>query len=71
MAKNAYIGSSSVSHKIKSIYVGASSVARKVIKGYVGISNAARLFFGGISFTQKTVAYPDGGSGIYNNAYLH
>ena len=69
MAKNAYIGSSSVSHKIKSIYVGASSVARKVIKGYVGVSNVARLFFGGISFAQKTVTYPGGGSGIYNNAY--
>ena len=45
MAKSAYIGSSSVSHKIKSIYVGVSSVARKVVSAYVGVSNSARKFW--------------------------
>ena len=47
MGKAAYIGRSSLAHKISKIYVGVSGLARKVKKGYIGINGVARLFYTG------------------------
>lgn len=45
MAKEAYIGLSSSSRKVKQIYIGISSVAKKIKKAYIGVNNGARLWW--------------------------
>lgn len=63
MAKNAYIGVSSVARKVKQPYIGVSGVARKVKNGYIGVSGVARQFFaGGTPMSELAV-----GSSVYMN----
>ena len=45
MAKNIYIGESSVARKVKKAYIGINGVARKIKKMYIGVAGIARLFF--------------------------
>lgn len=48
MAKNWYVGASSVAHKVKKAYVGVGGVAHKVKKAYIGDANGkARLCWTG------------------------
>ena len=47
MGKAAYIGRSSLAHKIGKLYVGVGGYAHKVKKGYIGISGMARVFYTG------------------------
>lgn len=48
MAKNWYVGASSVAHKVKKAYVGVGGVAHKVKKAYIGDANGkARLCWSG------------------------
>ena len=47
MGKAAYIGKSSLAHKITKLYVGVGGYARKVKKGYIGVSGLARVFYTG------------------------
>lgn len=58
MGKAAYIGRSSLAHKITKLYVGVGGYARKVKKGYIGISGMARVFYTGdpVLIYENTVA---------------
>lgn len=48
MAKNWYVGASSVAHKVQKMYVGVNGVAHKVKKAYIGDANGkARLCWSG------------------------
>ena len=45
MGKAAYIGRSSLAHKIGKLYIGIGGVARKITKGYIGVGGLARQFY--------------------------
>ena len=58
VAKGAYIGLSSSSHKIKNIYIGASNIAHKVKAAYIGVSGSARKWWpSGLSKSTRTISH--------------